>query len=64
MKNVYDGVVSLDANGECYVELPEWFEALNCDFRYQLTSIGEPALNLSLGKFRTIASTLREGSPG
>jgi hypothetical protein len=50
MKNVYDGVVSLDANGECYVELPEWFEALNCDFRYQLTSIGEPAPNLHIAR--------------
>ncbi len=39
-KNVYDGVVVLDANGEAVVELPEWFEALNRDFRYQLTCIG------------------------
>jgi len=50
MKNVYDGVVSLDANGECCVELPEWFEALNCDFRYQLTSIGGPAPNLHIAR--------------
>jgi hypothetical protein len=40
MKNVYDGVVTLDQNGEAWVELPEWFEALNRDFRYQLTCIG------------------------
>jgi hypothetical protein len=65
MKNIYDGVVALDENGECRVELPEWFEALNCDFRYQLTSIGEPALTfMSLGRFRTMASTLREVSRG
>ena len=25
------------------VDLPEWFEALNGDFRYQLTTIGRPA---------------------
>lgn len=50
MKNVYDGVVALDENGECRVELPEWFEALNCDFRYQLTSIGEPAPNLHVAR--------------
>ena len=50
MKNVYDGVVGLDANGECCVELPEWFEALNCDFRYQLTSIGGPAPNLHIAR--------------
>jgi hypothetical protein len=40
MKNVYDGNVVLDAHGEALVELPDWFEALNSDFRYQLTSIG------------------------
>jgi hypothetical protein len=40
MKNVYDGVVTMDANGEAMVQLPEWFEALNMDFRYQLTCIG------------------------
>jgi hypothetical protein len=50
MKNIYDGVVALDENGECRVELPEWFEALNCDFRYQLTSIGEPAPNLHVAR--------------
>ena len=50
MKNVYDGVVSLDAHGGCSVELPEWFEALNCDFRYQLTPIGEPAPNLHIAR--------------
>ncbi len=40
MKNVYDGVVELDATGCATVELPEYFEALNKDFRYQLTCIG------------------------
>jgi hypothetical protein len=50
LKNVYDGVVALDEHGECRVELPEWFEAVNCDFRYQLTSIGEPAPNLHVAR--------------
>jgi hypothetical protein len=40
MKNVYDGVAVLDKNGEALVTLPDWFEALNRDFRYQLTCIG------------------------
>jgi len=39
MKNLYDGVV-VDDNGEAAVSLPEWFENLNTDFRYQLTCIG------------------------
>jgi len=40
MKNIYDGVATLDDRGEAVVDLPEWFEALNRDFRYQLTCIG------------------------
>lgn len=50
MKNVYDGVVELDANGEAWVELPTWFEALNKDFRYQLTPIGAPGPNLYIAQ--------------
>ena len=46
MMNIYNGNVVLDANGEAVVELPAWFEALNRDFRYQLTAIGDPAPNL------------------
>lgn len=40
MKNIYDGIVQLDARGEATVELPEWLGALNRDFRYQLTCVG------------------------
>jgi hypothetical protein len=64
-KNVYDGVVILDDSGEAWVELPEWFEALNGDFRYQLTPIGAPGPNLyvaeeiSFGRFR-----IAGGEPG
>jgi hypothetical protein len=46
MKNIYDGVAHLDHNGEAVVNLPDWFGALNSDFRYQLTSIGAPGPNL------------------
>ena len=40
MMNVYNGNIILDSNGDAKVELPDWFEALNKDFRYQLTCIG------------------------
>jgi predicted lipoprotein with Yx(FWY)xxD motif len=40
MMNIYNGNVTLDAKGEAVVELPDWFGALNKDFRYQLTCIG------------------------
>jgi hypothetical protein len=41
MKNIYDGVVTTDANGFATVAMPDWFDALNRDFRYQLTVIGK-----------------------
>ena len=40
MMNVYNGNVTFDENGEAVVTLPAYFEALNRDFRYQLTCIG------------------------
>jgi hypothetical protein len=48
MKNVYDGVVALDDKSEAEIELPDWFGALNKDFRYQLTAIGAPGSNLHI----------------
>jgi hypothetical protein len=50
MKNVYDGVAVLDSNGEIEVGFPAWFEALNRDFRYQLTPLGAPAPNLHIAQ--------------
>jgi hypothetical protein len=46
MMNIYNGNTTLDANGEAWIELPIWFETLNKEFRYQLTSIGAPGPNL------------------
>ncbi len=40
MMNVYNGNVILNNIGEAMVELPGYFEALNMEFRYQLTCIG------------------------
>ncbi|MCL4863915.1 MAG: hypothetical protein KJZ93_31195, partial [Caldilineaceae bacterium] len=50
MMNVYNGNVTLDDNGEAWVQLAEWFEALNRDFRYQLTPIGAPGPNLYIAE--------------
>jgi trimeric autotransporter adhesin len=44
MMDIYTGNVVTDVNGEATVHLPEWFEALNRDFRYQLTVIGQFAM--------------------
>jgi hypothetical protein len=41
--NLYSGNVVLDDNGEAVVSLPAWAEAINEDFRYQLTCVGRAA---------------------
>ena len=50
MKNIYDGVVQLDNNGEAVVEMPEWFGALNGEFRYLLTALGAPMPGLYIAE--------------
>jgi hypothetical protein len=57
MKNVYDGMVALDNKGEAEIELPDWFGALNKDFRYQLTAIGAPGPNLYIAEEISDTST-------
>jgi len=49
-KNVYDGIITLNENGEAEVQLPDYFEAFNTDFRYTLTALDMPAPNLYVAK--------------
>ena len=62
MMNIYNGNVVLDDMGEGWVEMPVWFDALNRDFRYQLTCIGGQAMvyiaeELSENKFKIAGGT-------
>jgi hypothetical protein len=41
MMNIYNGNVTTDASGDAVVAMPDWFESLNRDYRYQLTVIGQ-----------------------
>jgi hypothetical protein len=41
MMNVYNGNITTDAGGYATITMPDYFEALNRDFRYQLTVINE-----------------------
>lgn len=50
MLNVYSGNATLDTEGAAIVELSDWFEAINMEFRYQLTAIGQPAPNLHVAE--------------
>lgn len=40
MKTIYDGVAVTDDRGTAVVQMPDYFQALNQEFRYQLTVIG------------------------
>lgn len=44
--NEYSGNVILEADGSAWVQLPDYFEMINIDFRYTLTAIGAPAPGL------------------
>src|SRR5258708_19206739 len=50
MMNVYNGIVVLDARGSAWVVLPNYFQDLNRDYRYQLTSIGAPGPRLYIAR--------------
>ncbi len=64
MMNVYNGNVILDARGEAVVKLPEYFEALNRGFRYQLTCIGRFAPVFVAEKIRDDRFKIAGGTPG
>ncbi|UCB51523.1 MAG: hypothetical protein JSV10_05850, partial [Candidatus Zixiibacteriota bacterium] len=65
MKNVYDGVVVLDGRGEANVRLPDYFEAIHKDFRYQLTAIGAPGPSLHIAeKISGNGFKIAGGDPG
>ncbi len=50
MMNIYNGNVTLDGRGEAAVTMPQWFSALNKEFRYQLTAVGAPGPNLHIAE--------------
>ena len=65
MMNVYNGNVILDSNGEARVKLPDYFEALNKDFRYQLTALGTPGPNLYISReIKNNSFKIAGGDPG
>jgi len=63
MMNIYNGNVITDENGLTEVILPDYFEALNMDFRYQLTVIGEFAQAIIGEKIKNGRFTIRTDKP-
>jgi hypothetical protein len=65
MMNVYNGNAQLDGNGMATISLPDYFEALNQDFRYQLTAVGAPGPNLYVAQtVKNNSFVVAGGSPG
>jgi hypothetical protein len=63
--NAYSGVVSLDSRGEAWVQLPDYFEAINRDPRYTLTPIGAAMPNLHVAvKIQNNRFKIAGGAPG
>jgi hypothetical protein len=48
--NVYRGSATMNSKGEATVRLPNWTEAFNGEFDYQLTPIGGSAPDLHIGE--------------
>ena len=48
--NLYSGNAVLDDSGEAVVQLPDWFEVINKDFRYQLTPVGAPGRDIYIAE--------------
>lgn len=64
VKNLYDGVARLDSHGEVLIQLPDYFEALNKDFRYQFFPHGEPMPNLYIkNEVKDNQFTIAGGTP-
>ncbi len=64
MMNIYNGNIVTNQHGVATVELPGYFSALNRDFRYQLTVIGEFAQAIVAKEIRNNRFTIRTNKPG
>lgn len=64
MLNIYSGNAVTDGEGRATVQLPAWFEAINTDFRYQLTVIGKFAQAIVSRKVENGRFEIQTSEPG
>ena len=64
MMNIYNGNITTDRSGYGTVTLPNYFDALNRDFRYQLTVVGQFAQAIVADKIRGNTFRIRTDKPG
>ena len=63
MMNIYNGNVTTDENGLAVIVLPSYFEALNGDFRYQLTVVRVFAQAIVASKVKGNQFSIRTNQP-
>ena len=61
--NQYSGNVTTDGNGNAIVELPNYFEEINIDFRYQLTVVGQFAQAIISSKISDNSFEIKTDKP-
>jgi hypothetical protein len=61
--NIYNGNITTDTEGHATVVLPDYFEALNRDFRYQLTVIGKLAQATIASEIENNRFTIKTDQP-
>lgn len=62
--NMYRGTIGFDTNGEAVVTMPDYFDAVNTNFSYQLTPIGDYAQLYIKQKIADGQFIIAGGKPG
>jgi len=63
MMNIYNGNIVTDERGEAVVKMPNYFDALNRDFRYQLTVVGQFAQAIISEKMNGTSFRIKTDKP-
>lgn len=63
LKNIYDGNITTNEHGDAVINLPDWFEPLNTDFRYQLTVVGQFAQAIVSEKIHDNTFSIKTDKP-
>jgi hypothetical protein len=63
MMNIYNGNVTTDDRGEVVVAMPAYFTALNRQFRYQLTVVGQFAQAIIASEIENNRFTIKTNKP-
>lgn len=63
MMNIYNGNATTDKDGKVTITMPSYFQALNMEFRYQLTCIGQFAQAIVLKEIESNTFVIQTDKP-